>query len=121
MEKRLAYVVSSQERPDNRPIYAVDTDLGSSIFYNYFHIKEDLPVINEQKEDKYFAKRKEALEQKQSAKGVWTMYFDGSITKEGVGAGVWIISRDREFTVYSFKLTFECTNNVAEQEALFQG
>ena len=40
------------------------------------------------------------------------MYFDGSITKEGVGAGVWIISSNKDFKVYSFKLTFECTNNL---------
>ena len=46
------------------------------------------------------------------------MYFDGSISKEGVGAGVWIISPNIEFKVYSFKLNFECTNNVAEYEAL---
>ena len=46
------------------------------------------------------------------------MYFDGSISKEGVGVGVWIISPNREFKVYSFKLTFESTNNVAEYEAL---
>ena len=44
--------------------------------------------------------------------------FDGSISKEGVGAGVWIISPYREFMVYSFKLTFECTSNVVEYEVL---
>ena len=60
-ENRLAYVVSSQERPENHPIYEVDTDLGSSIFYNDFHIEEDLPMAYERKEDKYFSKRQEAL------------------------------------------------------------
>ena len=35
------------------------------------------------------------------------MYFDGSIRKY--------------FKVYSFKFTFECTNNVAEYEALIFG
>ena len=49
------------------------------------------------------------------------MYFYGSITKEWVGASVWIIFTDRKFKVYSFKLTFECTNNVAEYEALLLG
>ena len=44
------------------------------------------------------------------------MYFDGSITKEGDSANVWIISLNREIKVYSFKLTFECTNNVVEYE-----
>ena len=49
------------------------------------------------------------------------MYFDGSINKYVVGAVVWIISLDKEFMVYSFKLTFECTNNVDEYEALILG
>ena len=49
------------------------------------------------------------------------MYFDGSISKEGAGAGIWIISPNRDFKVYSYKLTFECTNNVAEYEALLLG
>ena len=38
-DNRLAYVVSIQERPDNHPIHVVDTYLGSSIFYNDFHIE----------------------------------------------------------------------------------
>ena len=46
------------------------------------------------------------------------MHFDGSINKEGDGAGVWIFFPDREFMVYSFKLNFECTHNVVEYEAL---
>ena len=62
-DKRLAYVVISQERPDNNPIYAVDTDLGSSISYNDFHIEECLPIVDEHKEYKEFVKIQEALEQ----------------------------------------------------------
>ena len=34
IEKRLAYVVSSRDTPENHPIYVVDTNLGSSIFFN---------------------------------------------------------------------------------------
>ena len=49
------------------------------------------------------------------------MYFDGSISKNGVGASVWIISPIREFKALSYKLTFECTNNVAEYESLVLG
>ena len=49
------------------------------------------------------------------------MYFDGSISKEGVGAGVWIIFPGRDFKVYSFKLTFQCKNNVAKYGALLLG
>ena len=39
----------------------------------------------------------------------------------GVGAGVYIISPIRDFKAFSYKLTFECTNNVAEYEALLLG
>ena len=66
-------------------------------------------------------RRKEAPKQKQRVEGVWTMYFDGSISKEGVGAGVLIIYPDIEFKAYYFKLIFECTQNVVEYEALILG
>ena len=49
------------------------------------------------------------------------MYFDGSVVKVGVGAGVYIISPIRDFKALSYKLTFECTNNVAEYEELLLG
>ena len=51
------------------------------------------------------------------------MYFDGFVAKFGVGAGagVYIISPIRDFKALSYKLTFECTNNVAEYEALLLG
>ena len=42
------------------------------------------------------------------------MYFDGSISKEGVGAGIWIISPNRDLKVHSYKLKFECTNNLSQ-------
>ena len=49
------------------------------------------------------------------------MYFDGSVEKVGVGAGVYIISPIRDFKALSYKLTFECTNNVAKYEYLLLG
>ena len=49
------------------------------------------------------------------------MYFDGSVAKVGAGAGVYIISHIRDFKSFSYKLTFECTNNVAGYEALLLG
>ena len=33
-EKRTPYVVNSQDKPEVHHIYVVDTDLGSSIFFN---------------------------------------------------------------------------------------
>ena len=49
------------------------------------------------------------------------MYFDGSVAKFGVGADVYIISPIRDFKALSYKLTFKCTNNVVEYEALSLG
>ena len=49
------------------------------------------------------------------------MHFDGSINKDRVGADVWIISPNRYFMVYTFKLTFECMNNVGEYEDFILG
>lgn len=46
------------------------------------------------------------------------MYFDGSCSKEGSGAGILFISPRGETFKYSFKLIFECTNNIVEYEAL---
>ncbi|XP_050207554.1 uncharacterized protein LOC126656970 [Mercurialis annua] len=52
---------------------------------------------------------------------VWEMWFDGSRTSQGEGAGVHIISPLGASYQLSFKLQFECTNNQAEYEALIFG
>ena len=39
-ENRLAYIISSGDNPENYPIYVVDTNLGSSIFYNDLYAEE---------------------------------------------------------------------------------
>ena len=49
------------------------------------------------------------------------MYFDGSVAKVGDVAGVYIISPIHDFKALSYKLLFECTNNVAEYEVLLLG
>ena len=47
------------------------------------------------------------------------MYFNGYVAK--IGAGVYIISHIKDFKALSYKLTFLCTNNVAEYEDLLLG
>ena len=49
------------------------------------------------------------------------MYFDSLVAKESASVGVYIISPIRYTKAYSYKLTFECSNNVAEYEALLLG
>jgi ribonuclease HI len=52
----------------------------------------------------------------------WSMDFDGAVRKEGDGAGVWLHNhRSRYSESHSYKLNFQCTNNIAEYEALMLG
>jgi ribonuclease HI len=52
---------------------------------------------------------------------LWTMYFDGSLMKTGVGAGLLFISPLRKHVRYVLRLHFPASNNVAEYEALLNG
>ena len=49
------------------------------------------------------------------------MYFDDASSKEGAGVGVVFISPNKETSRFSFTLTFTCTNNIVEYEALLLG
>jgi hypothetical protein len=52
---------------------------------------------------------------------VWTLYFDGSKSQEGSGAGSILINPKGKRHFMSCRLEFECTNNIIEYEALVQG
>jgi ribonuclease HI len=52
---------------------------------------------------------------------LWTMYFDGSLMKTGVGAGLLFISPLRKHLRYVLRLHFPASNNMAEYEALVNG
>jgi len=52
---------------------------------------------------------------------IWSLYFDGSKSKEGAGAGCVLINPTGNKTLIACRLKFECTNNIAEYEALLQG
>jgi ribonuclease HI len=51
----------------------------------------------------------------------WTLYFDGSVMKTGVGAGLLFISPLGEHMRYAVRLHFPSSNNMAEYEALLCG
>ncbi|KAM1052836.1 hypothetical protein ACFX2C_000398 [Malus domestica] len=51
----------------------------------------------------------------------WVMHFDGSSTITGEGAGVALANPEGQVTALFFKLSFPCTNNVAEYEAFTIG
>ena len=59
--------------------------------------------------------------QKLNEEGLWSLYFDGAVSKMGVGACAWVISPTHDTKLLSFKLYFECTNNITEYESLILG
>ena len=52
---------------------------------------------------------------------IWSLYFDGSKSKKGAGAGCVLIDPIGNKTFIAYRLEFECTNNTAKYEALLQG
>ena len=48
----------------------------------------------------------------------WTMYFDGSLMKKGIGVGLVFVSPLRVHMRYMVRIHFPSSNNVAEYEAL---
>ena len=51
----------------------------------------------------------------------WKMYFDGASNALGRGVGAVLISPEGNHCPFTAKLSFECTNNVAEYEACVLG
>lgn len=50
------------------------------------------------------------------------MSFDGSCSKNGSGAGIWVHNiQSNHAEGHSYKIHFQCTNNIAEYEALLLG
>jgi ribonuclease HI len=51
----------------------------------------------------------------------WLMYFDGSYTLKGAGAGIVLIPPDGDMLKYAIQIEFPATNNIAEYEGLVTG
>jgi len=52
---------------------------------------------------------------------LWILYFDGSKTQDGFGAGCVLIDPRKRKHLVSSRLEFKCTNNIANYEALLLG
>jgi hypothetical protein len=111
-EAQLAYIVSDEADPTNHPIFAIDTDLGSSLLQ-----------LTDAPEESCQVRKQPSLDHLDfpPTPSVWKMFFDGASSVEGAGAGVVFISPCQEIISLSYKLEFETTNNVAEYEALILG
>ena len=113
IELQFAYIVTDDRNPTNHPLYAVEKDLGTCML----HFSDDNDVagmlqVEKEKSVKCIREQEDEL---------WQMYFDGSSSKEGVGAGVVLISPGGEVVRLMYKLEFITTNNTAEYEALLLG
>ncbi|GLJ18026.1 hypothetical protein SUGI_0318100 [Cryptomeria japonica] len=51
----------------------------------------------------------------------WQLYFDGSYTQHGAAANILFITPQGDSIPKSYYLSFPCTNNIAEYEALTTG
>jgi ribonuclease HI len=49
------------------------------------------------------------------------MYFNGSYTLKGSGAGVMLIPHECDILKYAIQLHFPATNNIAEYEGMIMG
>ena len=110
-EHQFAYIVSSPQNPINHPVYAVPQSMDSCIL----HINDDYsaPALKQTR----FLEEQEANDNEL----LWRMFFDGSSSKEGAGAGIILVSPDNHIFPFPYKLEFETTNNIAEYEALILG
>ena len=122
----MAYMVSSKDCPSNHPIYALDVNLGNSILCYDDDIettqKENLREIqNLENQQQVPIMEKISDLPKVEEERFWNLDFDGAVSKEGAGAGVWSIGPNNFSKTLSVKLYFDCTNNMAKYEAFIMG
>jgi hypothetical protein len=121
-EVLLKYMVRSKVQPKNHPIYYIDTKVGSSILYNELSFEEEelttIMIVDEEtaREAAECTDSKDRMEN-----GMWNKIFDGIVRKEGVGVGIWVSPPEVGTNLCSYKMVFECTNNMVEYEALILG
>ena len=127
-EMSMKQMVTKLEAP-NQPIMFINSILGNYFFDTFFG---DFPAGESSVPDSvilelilYNHKPTPRDEEKVSTtpemgekEDFWTLYFDGSKTKEGVRVGCLLINPKKNKTLITCRLEVKCTNNVAEYEAL---
>jgi ribonuclease HI len=127
-ETLMNYMVSSQEKPHNYPLYSAHSELDSFILYNDGNTEEQGTQLIEGVKSQDESLESDEVEKTEDETAeefpadFWSMDFDGAVSKEGAGAGVWLHNHRKRYSEnHSYKLNFHCTNNVAEYEALMLG
>jgi hypothetical protein len=81
-EAQLAYIISDEANPTNHPIFALDTDLGSSVLQLTNAPEPPLKLRKPLTTSHKFPP---------SITPIWKMFFDGAFSREGAGAGVFFV------------------------------
>jgi hypothetical protein len=84
-------------------------------------VDDQLLCINSSLSDWFIQEGKLDMDTVEETEGIWTLEFDGSRSSNGSGARVVLTAPSGEVFYRSYRLEFNCTNNVAEYEALILG
>jgi hypothetical protein len=77
-------MVSSKTQPNNHPIYSLDTEVGSSIFYNNLSFEEEAPTSIMTTDEEAMRQATECSNPKNHMKKeTWSMSSDGVVSEEG--------------------------------------
>jgi ribonuclease HI len=125
-ERYLKFTVTDLNDPNESyttPADSPEVQVMDTYFGNF--MAEVSPIKNpqQQSEIKAFTQPTASIQKsyEPDKNQIWSLYFDGSKSKEGVGAGCIIIDLAGNKTLLACRLEFECTNNIVEYEALLQG
>jgi hypothetical protein len=94
-ESQLTYIIIDEENPMNHSIFSLDTDLGSSLLQL---IDASEPPLEIKKWTITFCENSPPIT------SMWKMFFNGASYKEGVGAGVVLVSPGPKTISLSYKL-----------------
>ena len=131
-ETHMKYMVSNQNIPTNTLVYSIHSNLNSFTFYNDNNINEQIKENDEEvnlskhsdlsskeeNHDPHTNNPKKHLSDKYEVETLWNISFDRSCSKTSAGASIWIHNTSQG---HAFRLEFQCTNNIAEYEALLLG
>ena len=95
--------------------YSLDTFFG--------HLKTKILIhskIGKEPKLLHFTQITDKVENKVLDPKFWTLYFDGSKSKEGAGVGYILTDPQRNKTLIDCRLNFKCNSNTIEYEALIQ-
>jgi hypothetical protein len=95
-EAQSAYIISDKSDPTNHPIFSLDIDLGSSLLQFTYAPEPPLEI----------RKSITLCEYSPPITSIWTMFFDGSSSRDGVGARVVFVSPAQETISLLYKLEF---------------